>query len=130
MLAAIQSRAFCLPACCPKNLKMRINKTIILYGCKTWSLTLREEYRLRVFENRMLRRIFGPKRDEVTGGWRKLHNEERRDLYSSPSIIRIIKSRRMRWAGHIARMGEKRNAYRLLVGKSEGMRPLGRPTRR
>jgi hypothetical protein len=66
-----------------------------------------------VFENRVLRRIFGPKRDEVTGEWRKLHNEELRDLYSSPSIIRIIKSRRMRWAGHVARMGEKRNAYRL-----------------
>jgi hypothetical protein len=72
-----------------------------------------------VFENRVLRRIFGPKRDEVTGEWRKLHNEELRDLYSSPSIIRIIKSWRMRWAGHVARMGEKRNAYRLLVGKPE-----------
>jgi hypothetical protein len=78
-----------------------------------------------VFENRVLRRIFGPKWDEVTGEWRKLHNEELRDLYSLPStIIRIIKSRRMRWAGHVARMGEKRNAYRLLVGKSEGKRPL------
>jgi hypothetical protein len=82
-----------------------------------WSLTLREEHRLKVCENRVLRRIFGPKRDEVTGEWRKLHNEELRDLYSSPSIIRIIKSRRMRWAGHVAQMGEKRNAYRLLVGK-------------
>jgi hypothetical protein len=85
-----------------KNLKIRIYKTIILpvvlYGCETLSLTLREEYRLRVFENRVLRRIFGPKRDEVTGEWRKLHN----DLYSSPSINRIIKSRRMRWAGHVA----------------------------
>jgi hypothetical protein len=80
-----------------------------------------------VFEKRVLRRIFGPKRDEVTGEWRKLHNEELRDLYSSPSIIRIIKSMRMRWAGHVARMGEKRNAYRLLVGKPEGKRPLGRP---
>jgi hypothetical protein len=80
-----------------------------------------------VFENRVLRRIFGLKRDEVTGEWRKLHNEELRDLYSSPSIIRIIKSRRMRWAGHVVRMGEKRNAYRLLVGKSEGKGPLGRP---
>jgi hypothetical protein len=77
----------------------------------------------------MLRRIFGPKRDEVTGEWRKLHNEEIHDLYSSPSIIRIIKSRRMRWACHVARMGEKRNAYRLLVGKPEGKRPLGRPRR-
>jgi hypothetical protein len=73
--------------------------TMVLYGCKTWSLTLREEHRLRVFENRVLRRIFGPKRVEVTGEWRKLHNEELHDLYSSPSIIRIIKSRRMRWAG-------------------------------
>jgi hypothetical protein len=83
-----------------------------------------------VFENRVLRRIFGPKRDEVTGEWRKFHNEELRDLYSSPSIIRIIKSRRMRWTGRVARMGEKRNAYRLLVGKPEGKRPLGRPRRR
>jgi hypothetical protein len=86
-----------------KNLKMKIYKTItlpvILYGCETWSLTLREEHRLRMFENKVLRRIFRPKRDEVTGGWRKLHNEELRDLYSSSSIIRIIKSRRMRWAG-------------------------------
>jgi hypothetical protein len=93
---------------------------------ETWSVTLREEHRLRVFENRVLRRIFGPKRDEVTGEWRKLP----RDLYSSPSIIRIIKSRRMRWAGHVARMREKRNACRLLVGKPEGKRPLGRPKRR
>jgi hypothetical protein len=83
-----------------------------------------------VFENRVLRRIFGPKRDEVTGEWRKMHNEELRELYSSPSIIRIIKSPRTRWEGHVARMGEKRNAYRLLVGKSEGKRPLGRPRRR
>jgi hypothetical protein len=83
-----------------------------------------------VFENRVLRRIFGPKRDELTGEWRKLHNKELHDLYSSPSIIRIIKSRRMRWAGHVARMGEKRNAYRLLVDKPEGKRPLGRPRRR
>jgi hypothetical protein len=82
-----------------------------------------------VFENRVLRRIFGPKRDEVTGEWRKLHNEELRDLYSSPSIIKIIKSRRMRWAAHIERMG-KRNAYRLLVGQPEGKRSLGRPRRK
>jgi hypothetical protein len=92
---------------------------VVLYGCETWSLTLREEHRLRVFENKVLRRIFGLKRDEVTGEWRKLYNEELRDLYSSPSIIRIIKSRRMRWACHVARMREKRNAYRLLVGKPE-----------
>jgi hypothetical protein len=83
-----------------------------------------------VFENRVLRRIFGLKRDEVTGEWRKLHNEELHDLYSSPSIIIIIKARRMRWAGHVARMRERRNAYRLLVGKPEGRRPLGRPRHR
>jgi hypothetical protein len=84
---------------------------VILHGCETWSQTLREEHRLRVFENKVLR-IFGLQRDEVTGGWRKLHNEDLRDLYSSPSIITIIKSRRMRWAGNAARMGEKRNVYR------------------
>jgi hypothetical protein len=102
--------------------------------CETWSLTLREEGRkggrLRVFENKMLRKIFGPKRDEVTGGWRKLHNEELRDLYSSTSIIRIIKSRRMMWAGHVGKMGEKRNVYRLLVEKPERKRPLGGARRR
>jgi hypothetical protein len=86
--------------------------------------------KLRVFENRVLRRIFGPKRGGVTGGWRKLHKEEFHNLYSSLSIIRIMKSRRMRWAGHVARMGEKRNVYRLLVGKPKGKRPLGRPRRR
>jgi hypothetical protein len=83
-----------------------------------------------VFENRVLRRIFGPKRDEVTEEWRKLHNEELHDLYSSPSIIRILKLRRMRWAGHVVRIGEKRKAYWLLVGKPEGRRPLGRSGRR
>jgi hypothetical protein len=83
-----------------------------------------------VFENRVLRRVFGPKRNEVTGEWRKLHNEELHDLYSSPSIIRIMKPRRMRWAGHSTQMGEKGNAYRLLVGKQDGKRPLGRPGRR
>jgi hypothetical protein len=83
-----------------------------------------------LFENRVLRRIFGPKRDEVTGEWRKLHNEELQDLFSSPSIIRILKSRRMRWAGHAARMGERRNSHRLLVRRPEGRRPLGRPKRR
>jgi hypothetical protein len=100
---------------------------VVLYGCETWSLTVREEHKLRVFENRVLRRIFGPKREGVTGRWRKLYNEELHNLYSSPSIIRVIKSRRMRWAGHVARMGEKRNVYRLLVGKPEGKRPLERP---
>jgi transcription termination factor 2 len=91
---------------------------------------LREERRLRVFENRVLRRIFGPERDEVTGEWRKLHNEELNDLYSSPTIVRVIKSRRMRWAGHVARMGEGRGVYRVLVGKREGKRLHGRPRRR
>jgi hypothetical protein len=85
---------------------------------------------LRIFENRVLRRIFGPKRDEVTRGWRKLHNKELHGLYSSPSIVRVIKARRMRWAGHVARMGEVRGAYNILVGRPEGRRPLGRPRRR
>jgi hypothetical protein len=110
---------------------MRIYMTIILpvilYGCETWSLTLRGEHKLRVFEDRVPRRIFGPKRGEVTGEWRKLHNEGLHDLYSSPSIIRIMKSRRMRLVGHAARMGEKRIAYRLLVEKPEGKTVLGRP---
>jgi hypothetical protein len=82
-----------------------------------------------VFENRVLRRIFGPKRDHVTGDWRKLHNEELHNLYSSPNVIRMIKSRRMRWAGHVAGLGVKRNTYRILMGKPEGKRPLGRPRR-
>jgi len=101
-----------------------------LFGCETWSLTLREERRLRVFEKRVLRRIFGPKRDEVTGEWRTLHNEELNDPYSSPNIVWVIKSRRIRWAEHVARMGERRGLYRVLVGKPEGKRPLGRPRRR
>jgi hypothetical protein len=119
MHATIRSRTFCLVLLLSKNIKVRVYKAIILrvvpYECETWSLTLREEHKLRVFEKRMLRRIFQQTRVEVTGGWRKLHNEELHDLYSSPSIIRIIKSRRMRWAGHVARMGEKKNVYRLLV---------------
>jgi hypothetical protein len=106
-----------------KNVKLRIYKTIILpvvlYRCETLTLTLREEHRLRVFENRVLGRTFGLKRDEVIGDWRKLH-EELHNLYSSRSIIRIIKARTMRWAGHVACMGEKRNAYRILVGKADG----------
>jgi hypothetical protein len=116
-----------------KNLKIKIYKTVILpvvlYGCDTWSLTLREEHRLRVFENRMLRRIFGPKWEE-DGSWRKLHNDELQSLYSSPNIVGVIKSRRMRWAGHVARMGEVRGVYRVLVGRPECKRPLGRPRRR
>ena len=87
--------------------------------CETWSLTLQEERRLRVFENKVLRRIFGPRRDEVTGEWRRMHNEELNGLYCSPNIVRVIKSRRMRWAGHVARMGEERGVYRVLVGKPE-----------
>ena len=78
---------------------------MVLYGCETWSLTLTEERRLRVFENRVLRKVFGPKRDEVTGEWRKLHKDEPNDLYSLPNIVRVVTSRRMRWAGHVARMG-------------------------
>ena len=98
-----------------KNLKIKIYRTIILpvvlYGSETWSLTLREERKLRV-----LRRIFGPRRDEVTGEWRRLHNEQLNDLYCSPNIVRVMKSRRMRWAGHVARMDEERGAYRVWVG--------------
>ena len=103
---------------------------VVLYGCETWSLTLREERKLKVFENMVLRRIFGTRRDEVTGEWRKLHNEELNELNSTPSIVRVIKSRRMRWAGHVARMGEERGVYRALVGKPERKRLLGRPRRR
>ena len=103
---------------------------VVLYGFETWCLTLWEERKLRVFENMVLSRIFGPRREEVTGDWRRLHNEELNDLYSSPNIVRVIKSRRMIWAGHVARMGEERGVYRVLVGKSEGKRPLGRPRRR
>jgi hypothetical protein len=95
-----------------------------LYGRETWSLTLKEEHSLRVFENRVLRRILGPKRDEVTGEWNKLHNEELHILYSSPNIITQIKSRRMRWTGRVARMGEERNVYKVLLRKSECKRPL------
>ena len=89
-----------------------------------------EERRLRIFENRMLRKVFGPKRNEVRGEWRKLHNEELRDHYSLPNNVRVVKSRRMRWAGHVARMGERRVVHRVLVGKPEGKRPLGRPRHR
>ena len=102
---------------------------MVLYGCVTWSLTLREECRLRVFENRVLRGIFGPQMAEVTGERRKLHIKEL-NLYSSPNIVRVIKSRRMRWAGHVARMGESRGVCRVLVGKPDGKRPLGRARRR
>jgi hypothetical protein len=114
-----------------RNIKVKIYKTIylpaVLYGCETWSLALREEHTLNVFENRVIRRIFEPKTDEVTGELKKLHNEDLHILYSSPNIIRQIKSRRMRWAGHVARMGEDRQVYKVLVGKPEGKRPLGNP---
>jgi hypothetical protein len=109
-----------------KNIKIKIYRTIILhvvlYGCQTWLLIFRAERRLRV-----LRRIFGPKRDEVIGDWRKVHNEELNDLYSSPNIIQGIKLRVNEWAGHVACMGDRRGVYRVLVGKPVGKRPLGRP---
>ena len=112
-----------------KNLKIKIYINIILpvvlYGCETCSLTLREERKLRVFENMVLRRIFGPRRDEVTGEWRRLHNEELNDLYCSPNIVRVIEWRRMGWAGHVACMGEERWVYRVLVGKPEGKNHWG-----
>ena len=98
-----------------KYVKIKIYRSIILsvvYGCKTWSLTLWEERGLRLFKNRVLRRIFGPKKDEVTGKWRKLHNEELNDLFCPSNIVRLIKSRRVRWAEHVAPMGEKRGVYR------------------
>jgi hypothetical protein len=99
---------------------------VVSYGCETWSLPLREERRLRMFKNRVLSRIFGPQRDEVTGDWRKLHNEELNDLYS-PNIFGVIKSRRMRWVVHATLMGEKRGVYRVLVWKPQGKSPLGIP---
>jgi hypothetical protein len=130
MLAIINFKIFCLPVSYQKKLMIKTYKTVILpvvlYGCETWSLTLREEH--RVFENTVLRRIFGPKREEDRS-WRKLHNYELHSLYSSQNIVRVIKSRRMRWAGHVARMGG-RDVYRVLVGRPEGKRPLGRPRRR
>jgi len=112
-----------------KDLKIKIYRTVILHvvlcGCETWSLTFREKPRLSV----CVRRTFGPKRDEVRGEWKKLLNEELNDLYCSPNIVRVIKSRRMRWAGHVARMGG-RGVYRVLMGKPEGKGPLGKPRRR
>jgi hypothetical protein len=111
-----------------RHFKVKILKTtilpVVLYGCETSSLTLREEHRLRVFKIRVLRRIFGPKGDEVTGEWRKLHSRELHNLYSSPVNFKQNKSRRMRWAVHVACMGEGRNVYRVLVGKPDVKRPL------
>jgi hypothetical protein len=94
---------------------------VFLYGCEAWSLTAREERKLRVSENMVLKRIFGSRRDEVMGEWRRLHNEELNGLYSSPNTVRVIKSRRMRWAGHVAHMGEERGAYGVLVGWAWGL---------
>jgi hypothetical protein len=127
MLVNLQSEVFCLPVSYQK-----LNIVILpvtLYGCEIWSLALREEHRLRVFENRVLRKIFGPKREE-DASWRKLHNHELHNLCSSLNIVRVIKSRRMRWAGHVSRMGEGRDVYRVSVGRPEEKRPLGRPRRR
>ena len=106
------------------NLKIKIYRTIILpvvlYGCKTWSLTFRDDRRVRVFEKRVLRRMFGHKKDELTGEWRNIHEEELNYMYCSAIIFRVIKLRKMRWAGHVARMGERRGVYRVLVGKPVG----------
>jgi hypothetical protein len=122
--------SFCLKS---KNLKIKIYKTVILpfvlYGCETWSLTLREEHRLRVFENRVLRIIFGPKREE-DGLWRKFHNDELHSLYFSPNIVMVIKSRSMRWVGYMAHKGVGRGVYKVLVGRPKGKRPLGRSRHR
>ena len=112
----------------------QVNRTIllpaVLYGCETWSLKLREERKLSVFENGVLRRIYGSKRDEVRVEWRKVHKKELNDLYPSPNIVRLKKLRSLRWMGHVARMGEKEGMYRVLVGKPEGKRQLGRPRRK
>jgi hypothetical protein len=142
----IKSRLNSQNACChsvqsvlssrllPRKVKVRTYKTLILpvvfYVCETWSLTLMEEHRIRVFENRVLRRIFGPKRDEAAGEWRKLHSGELHNLYPSPYITIQRKSSRMRWAEHVARMEEGRNVYRILVGKPEEKRPFRRRRRR
>jgi hypothetical protein len=108
--------------------RLHFNEVVCVFNTVNQFVVFMES-RQRVFENRVLRRIFGPKRDAVTGQWRKLHGGELHNLYSSPDIIRQIKSRRMRWAGHVARMGEGRHVYSVLVGKPEGKRPLGRPRR-
>jgi len=114
-----------------RKLKLKIYRTAILPdGCESWSTTLADEHKLRVFESKVLRKIYGPKRDEMTGEWRRLHNEEQQGLYDSPDVVKIMKSRRLRWAGHVARMGKKRRLYSILVGRPDGRRPLGRPIHR
>ena len=132
----LQPLIFCLHKICNEMTQWIINKTItiktvilpvIIYGCETWTLTLREEKRLQVFENKVLRKIFWPKRDDERGEWRRLHNGELHDLYGKPDIMRIANSRRLRWAGHVTGMGNERGAWKLLVGKPEGKRPVGRP---
>jgi hypothetical protein len=134
MLVKIRCRIFFIFSLLTETIKIQIHRNIILpvvwYGCETWSLTLREERRLGVFETKVPRTIFRLKRDEVTGQRRKLHNEELNDLYSSPNIERVIKSRRKRWAGHVALWGTVECVYRVLEGKPEEKRPLGRPRRR
>jgi hypothetical protein len=118
------------PSHIKKNLKIKIYRTailqVVLYGCETWSLTLREEHRLRVFEKRVVRKIFGPEIEE-NGSCRELRNDDLHGLYSSPNVVRVIKSRRMRWSGHVAGMVEGKGVYSVLVGRPEGNRPLGRP---
>jgi len=125
---------FMLSSLLSKNLKIKIYRNIffpvVLYGCETRTLTLREEHRLRLFENRVLRRIFGPKREEVTREWRKLNNEEFNDLYSSPIIVRVIKIEKNEMGGSCSAYGKRRGVYRVLVGKPEGKRLLGRPRRK
>jgi hypothetical protein len=122
MLATILFRDFCLPVSSVISLGLKYTK-FYLFVC--WSLTLRDEHRLKMFENRVLRRTFGPKREEVAGVWRRLHNEELHNLYASPNIIRVIILRRMGLAGHVAHVGEMRNAYNIFVGRPEGKRPFG-----
>jgi hypothetical protein len=131
-LFVIRCRIFSLPACYDENTKdVLVYRTITLpvvpNECENWCVTSREDRRLTVFENRVLSRLFWPKRDEVTEKWRRLHKEELYDLYCSPDFIRVIRSRRMRWTGHVARMRDKRGAYNVLVGRSEGKRSLSRP---